>query len=358
MRNLSIPDFVRGNPYTTITLTDRINKVPFVPGFLGSLGSRLFASSGITNTSIAMEAIEGRIQILKTSARGSPAQQGTNPKAGMLKSVPVAHIKKERTANADEIQSAITYAEMTGEPLKATIENLLFQQMEGPFGLRQEFNLTLEYHRLGGIQGLVLDQDGSELYNWYDYFSITPPADVVIDFGAFTAENTDFEELCTELHRQISREVTGLPFTNMSIMVLCSSTFYDAVRNNKEVVAARKNRDQGKEGDMFVGGAAYKNFRYGGFTWVDYRGSDDGVVSIEEDTARLFPLDVPGLFQQLFGPPDIIGMTNMPGLPIFSFLPPSRQTERQLVQEAQSNPITVCTRPKALRKLKMAAPST
>ncbi|MFV3077970.1 major capsid protein [Niveispirillum fermenti] len=358
MRNVSIPDIVNGRPFSPITLTDHINQVPFVPGFLGSLGSRLFSAEGVVDHTVAMTGVTGTIDIIATSARGSPAHQGTNPKQGLLPSLPVAHIKKERTATADEIQAALTMAAMTGEPEFQSIQGLLFEQMEGPFGLRQEFNLTHEYHRLGGIQGLVLDKDGSPLYDWYDYFSVAAPADVEINFSAFTAEDTDFEQRCIELSREITLELNGLPFTGMTLMSLCHSGFYDRVRNNKEVVFARRNRDMGKEGDVFVGGVAFKSFRYGGITWVDYQGTPDGKVGIAQDTARLFPVDVPGLFRQLYGPPDVIGYTRIKGPPIFSFMPPSRQTERMMTQEAQSNVLTVCTRPMALRKLVLGAPST
>lgn len=358
MRSIVIPDLFRGQAYSALTLTGLINNVPYVPGFLGSLGNRLFASLPISTKEITVEQIDGSIKVLATSKRGGPAQQGTRPQRQMRRPVELVHIKKEREVTADQIQDALNYAEASGQAEIATLQGLLKQDMDGPFGMRAEFELTHEYHRLGGIAGKVLDADGTVLYDWYQYFNQAPPADVVFDFGGFTAAENLFEVECVNLKRSVTRELQGMPATNAGIMVLCGDNYFDRVYSNKEVTSWRKNSEVSKEAKVFTGNLAFESVRYGGIDWINYRGSDDGQVGIGMDEARLVPVDVPGLFAQHFGPPDIMGLTNAPGVPVFSFMPPERQTSRIAVQEAQTNFITVCARPKALRHLKLATPST
>ena len=50
-------------------------------------------------------------------------------------------------------------------------------------GQDQDDTLTMteEYHRLGAIQGLVLDKDGSVLFDLYDEFGVPEPAAIEID---------------------------------------------------------------------------------------------------------------------------------------------------------------------------------
>ncbi len=65
----------------------------------------------------------------------------------------------------------------------------------------------------------------------------------------------------------------------------------------------------------------------------------------------LIPLGVPGLFQQVFAPADTMQFVKTKGLPVYSLMRPERQTSSMAVVEVQSNPLTLCTRPLALRKM-------
>jgi hypothetical protein len=339
-----------GDAFSAMTLSTQINNVPYVPQFLGSLGERLFAVDGVRTTEIAIAERNGTLEIVNTSERGSPPEQIDHPKRNMRKAT-VSHIAIEAGVNADEVQNAIADALLTGQPQLQAAEGLIEDRLNGPFGLRARIELTHEYHRIGGIQGIVLDKDGDTLYDWFDYFGISALADKNTNFGTLTADGGTFEVECTQLVRDMTLELEGLPVGSMIPVSLCGDNYFDQVYSNKEVKAARKNRDTGRDSDVFAENKAFKSFEYGGIQWVNYRGTKTGSVGIATDEARLFPLDVPGLFQMLFGPPDIMGMTNMKGVPVFAFMPPERQTSRRAAVEAQSNPITICCRPRSLRKL-------
>jgi len=71
-------DIFANSAFSVISLTDAINKVPFVPGRIGQLG--LFEETGIVTTSVMIEEREGSLNLIETSSRGSPAAQNTKNK--------------------------------------------------------------------------------------------------------------------------------------------------------------------------------------------------------------------------------------------------------------------------------------
>ncbi len=345
-----IPDIFSGQPFSAVTLTGIINNVPYTPNFLGSIG--LYANDGVRTTSIAIGERNGALQIVGTSPRGSEPEQIDHP-ATTLRQAPAVHMLIEAQVSADEVQSVLAPSGENAFAEFQTPEALINERMEGPFGLRARIELTHEYHRLGGIKGVVLDKDGAtELYNWFTFFGISALADHNTNFGALTDEDSTFEQECTGLVRDMLGELDGLPVTNMQPVALCGDNYFDQVWGNKEVKAWRRAQGTGRDPDVFGGQTrAFKSFTFGGITFVNYRSTKDGKVGIGTNEARLFPMSVPGLFQMLFAPPPIMGLTNTKGLPIYALMPPHRQTIRQAVVEAQSNPLTLCVRPRSLRRL-------
>lgn len=344
-----LPDVFSGDAFSAVTLSAKVNNVPYRPQLLGSIG--LYANDGVRTTDIAIEEVNGALKLVQTSERGSPPEQSERSKR-KLRKAPTSHLAIEDYVNADEAQNAFMEAQLHGQPMLQTAEGLINDRLNGPVGLRARMELTHEYHRLGGIKGIVLDADGStELYNWFDFFGISALADHDTNFGALTADGGAFEVECTGLKRAMMKELEGLPIATARLVAFCGDNYYDQVYSNKEVKKARLNRDVGRDSDVFGQNKAFDSVEYGGITFVNYRGTSNGDVGIGTDVAQLFPMGVPGLFQMLFGPPDYMGHVNAKGLPLHVIMPPERQTVRRATVEAQSNPLTVCLRPRSLRKL-------
>lgn len=345
-----IVDVFSGNAFTAVSLTSRVNNTPYVPNFLASLPNT-FEYDGVRTVDVAFEELNGAIEIIETSERGEAPKQADNDKRKIRKAS-CQHIAQERKVMADEVQSVIAMASDPAMAALQTPEALIYERLEGPTGLRQAIELTHEYYRLGQIQGIVVDKDPSkELFNWYTFFGISALTANTTNFGALTVDGGVFEVECAAMVRAMVKELEGLVVTNMRPVALCGDNYYDQVYSNKEVKAARKNRDTGRDSDVFLKSKAYSSLDYGGITFVNYRGSANGDVGIHIDKARLFPTGVPGLFPFLFGPPDIMGLTNTKGLPVYAFMPPERQTSRMAVVEGQSNMLPGCRRPRALRSL-------
>lgn len=89
----------------------------------------------------------------------------------------------------------------------------------------------------------------------------------------------------------------------------------------------------------------------GGCTFERYRGRVGDIGYVADDEAHAVPEGVPELFITRFAPADYVEAVNTTGLPYYA--------KQELMDfgkgveiEAQSNPIHLCTRPKAIVKLK------
>ncbi|RKZ79844.1 MAG: major capsid protein, partial [Gammaproteobacteria bacterium] len=67
--------------FTLASMTSAIERVPTNPGTLGQLN--LFNNHPIRNVSVGIEEREGTLNLIKTSKRGAPLEQGTGKKATM-----------------------------------------------------------------------------------------------------------------------------------------------------------------------------------------------------------------------------------------------------------------------------------
>lgn len=350
--NISIPDLFRGDAFSAVTLTAHVTSTPYTPNTLGAFGDRLYMARGISTTTAAVGMMDGKLDIIEASPRGAPVESVQDHPKRKILPVPSVRLAKQDHVNAGEVQNALAMSALTGQPQLETLSGLIKERLEGPFGLRQQIELTHEYHRLGGVKGVVLDKDGSELFNWYQVFGLTPPAPIQTNFGALTADGGAFEVKCTEMVRGMTVALEGLPVFGMVPVALCGDNYFDKLYSNKEVKADRRNRDQGRgAADVFGETKAFKSIEFGGIIWANYRGTSDGKVGIHTDEARLFPLGVPGLFQHIFTPPDLVGWATITGLPIYAYMPPEEQTIRRATVEVQSDPIPLCLRPNALFRL-------
>src|SRR5262245_55755451 len=82
------------------TLTDSINRMPYVPGRVGSMG--LFDERGLTTSGIFVEERDGILALVQSSPRGGVSvQQGVAKRTA--RNFETRRLSLERTINADEV---------------------------------------------------------------------------------------------------------------------------------------------------------------------------------------------------------------------------------------------------------------
>lgn len=332
-------DIFSGSAFDVMSLTDSINRIPYKPSRIGKMG--LFESKGVISTMVAVEEKDGVLSLLPTKARGGiPSVAAAEGRT--VRNFVVPHIPLDATVRADEVQGIRAFGSDDALQGVAQVVNDKIASM------RQSHEVTLEYHRLGAIKGLVLDADGTTvIHNMFTEFGCTQS---VISEGVhnnafdFTAATPAVKATCMEIVREIEANLGGMPYDH--IHAFCDATFFDALTNEAGVVAAYARWEDGRalRDDM------RKGFTYAEITFEEYRGGIGTVPFIEAGYAYFFPVGVPGLFTTAFAPADFIETVNTVGKPLYA----KQQVmdfDKGIMIATQSNPLCLCTRPMALIRM-------
>ena len=328
-------DVFSGSAFDTASLTAAINKAPFKPSRIGAMG--LFATRGITSIVALVEEKDGVLSLLATAARGAPpnvAGRGDR----RVRNFRVPHIPLDSAVMADEVQGVRAFGSET--ELDGVAQVVTDKIAE----VRQSHEVTLEYHRLGAIKGVVYDADGvTVIHNLFTEFEKVQAAPVVGGFAEFdfTGASPPVKESCLAIIRYIEGVVGGLPYDH--IHCFCDSTFFDELTGEAGVITAYNRWQEG----AFLRNDMRKGFSFGGIFFEEYPGSIGTVPFIEAGAAYFFPVGAPGLFTTTFAPADYIETVNTVGLPYYA-KQQRMDFDKGIMINTQSNPLCLCTRPEVL----------
>jgi hypothetical protein len=332
-------DVFKQDAFSILSMTDAINKMPFIPGRAGQVIP--WGDKGITTTSIAIEEQNGVLQIVNPTPRGGPGSSVPKGKRG-LRILAVPHYQVDDAIYAEEVQGIRAFG---GENQVQTVFGRVSDRMLEH--VQQTLDPTLEYQRIGAVKGIIINQDGSELYNLFTEFAVDQPGEVAFDFTV--KKDGAVRNVCTAIVRTIATALGQLSFSG--VYAFCSDTFWDALVANAEVRATYLGQ---QEASQLREGTAYQKFNFGGITFENYRGAVGATQFIAADKANFFPVGVPGLWRTVFAPADYIETVNTPGLPRYA-----KQYEMEdgkgIKMQSQSNPLSYCTRPGVLVQGKLGA---
>lgn len=331
-------DIFNSDAFSLTSLTDAINKRPYVPGRIGQIG--LFQARGIPTTTLFVEEKSGVLSLVQTSARGGPGGTvGRNLRTARPFRVP--HLQQNATVVADEIQNVRAFGQ---ENVNETIQDLV-NERNGE--MQDNILVTQEFHRMGAVQGLVLDSDGSTLFNLFTEFGVTQQT---LDV-AFATTTTKVRNRIVAAKRLAEEVLGGVIITGWR--GFCGKNWFDALVDHATVIEAYKYQ----QGQVLGTDLRESGFSYGGVVWEEYRGSvtpqagGSAVSFVNDDQAWLVPV-VAGMFVTRFAPADYEETVNTMGLPFYAKQasdPSGYNKYRSL--EVQSNPISLCLRPNAVIKL-------
>jgi len=336
-------DVFRSDLFSTTSLTLAINVEPYVPQYLSKLG--LFEEDGVETTTVVIEKQGTVLTLMPTKARGAP---GT-PIAGDKRSgysFAIPHIPASAQVHADEIQNVRQFGSAN------QLTGLKQKRDEKIRKMSRNLDLTLEYHRLGAVQGLVLDSDGSTLFDLYTEFNVSARTEVDLNLDATYDPNNPavagaVRKAVTQVKRDMQEDLDGNEPTGC--LVLCSDEGWDALISAPEIRNTYLNQQEAKELRQKDG---REEFVFAGCLWTNYRGT--GSVKVPANKFRFVPLGVPGLFITRFAPANYMETVNTTGLPKYVKAAPDPSGFDKFVElEAQSNPLNLCTRPRALRLAKI-----
>lgn len=153
------------NPAFGITnLTQSINILPNLYGRLAEMG--LFASKPITTRSVIIEEKYGVLHLLPSKPLGSPGTVGESG-SRKIRSFVVPHIPHDDIVLPGDVAGVRAFGSETELETVASIVNDRLQAM------KNKHDITHEWLRMGALKGLILDGDGSALYDLFTEFGIT-----------------------------------------------------------------------------------------------------------------------------------------------------------------------------------------
>ena len=330
-------DVFRNDAFSTVSLTDAILKRPYKPGRIGALG--LFRERGITTTTAVIEQKDGQLSLISASPRGGPASTIGN-KRRSARSFLVPHLERESVIVADEFQNVRAFGSETElQSVQAIVNERLTD-------LRAMHEVTLEYHRVGAIKGLILDADGATpIHNLFTEFGISQQ-DAELDLSA-----DDMRNQCIAIQRLSEAELGADPVTGYR--AFCGDDFFDALVACDAVKESLKYQESALlRTDLRAG------FEYGGITWENYRGrvlGPDGYVDFfPADEAYVVPIGT-SIFATYFAPADYLETVNTVGLPLYAKTVFDAELNRWVKLHSQSNPLAICTRPRAVIHVTLAS---
>jgi len=323
-------DVFNGDAFTMASLTEAIDMLPYVPGYLGKKG--LFPSKGVTTTTVVLDQREGSIVLIPTAARG--ARDTVNPKRPRH-ALPllVPHLPLDDAVMADDVQGIRAFGQETAtETISGRVNDKLGE-------MKQSFEATWEHMRVGAISGNILDADGvTSVLNLFTAFGLTESS---VEFD-FSDDTEDIKALALDIIRLIRDALGATPFTGVE--ALCSDTFFDALTSHPKVTTAYERWQTGE----FLRTQQYDTgFPFAGIMWKNYRGKVGDVDYITEGNARFFPTGAPNLFAQYNAPANFVETVNTVGRPLYV---KQRKMDFDVGIElhAQSNPLFICKRPQCL----------
>ncbi len=322
-------DIFKDDAFSLTQLTAAIQNVPYQPGRLEQMG--LFgAAEGLISTTAMIEQYDGVLALVPVSQRGAPASQMTRG-SRKLHSFTVPQLKPEESVLADEVLGVRAFGTETE---LETIAKLVARRLGQ---MRTNIEYTKESHRLLALKGITIDAAGNQI----DLFTTFGVTQDTIDF-ALDVVDTNIRLKILALLESIEDSLGGLPFSG--VRVLCGKTFWSSLIEHKMV----KESYLATAAANTLRGDPRMEFEFGGVIFERYRGTS--AVKIEDNDAYAIPEGVMNLFIARNAPADYVETVGTLGQPMYA-----KQWEmeagRGIKMEAQANPLHLCTRPKAVKKL-------
>lgn len=325
-------DVFNDDAFNVVSLTKAIEDTPYQPGRVGALG--LFTEDGVSTTTVSIEKVGSTISLVPAGSRGAPGRVMGNDKRRMIPFSSI-HLPQRASIIADEVQNLRAFGSETEVETAQGVMDKKLRKM------RRDLDTTLEYQRIGAIQGSILDADGTtELLNLHAAFGTTATTHSLV----LGTASTKVRIKVVEAKRKMEQALGALQYSNAR--VLCSSTFFDALVGHSAVEGAYDRYMDGQ----FMRDDVRGGFYYAGVFWEEYRGQVGSTKFIADGEAWMVPEGVADLFSTSFAPADYMETVNTLGQAYYAKQEPM-PLGKGIEVEAQSNPIHICTRPAVPVKL-------
>lgn len=331
-------DVFKTDAYSMTELSAAVQELSFVPSFLGDLG--IFDEVPLLSRNVIVEKRGQSLALIPASADGSP------PKQESVDLASVRNFRSVRLADAFTMYAS-EIAGFRDFGSSSSFKQVQKEYMTRMSKVRANMDLTHEFHRIGALQGVLLDADGATvIYDWFSEFGIAQAAN--IDFALQTT-TTDVRAKCHQVVRQMRVAGKGSITPQTRVAAVCGDSFYDRLINHDAVKATYNNWQAAA---ALRENIAYDYFRFGGIDFYNYRGADDSaLVAPANNAARFFPVGARDVFKKFMSPADeFMPFVGTLGEDVYAMNIIDKDREAWTKGELYSYPLYMCMQPQVLQR--------
>jgi hypothetical protein len=326
-----------GDAFTQATMIRGFDRRPYVPNQLDSIIG--FEPVRATTDTVYIISRKRYVNLIRTTLRGAPIEMAT-PDDKDARPLRIPRLAKGDKLFAHELAN-INPLEDETETDRAAAEVAKKQDK-----LIGDTEATFEFMRIGALNGLILDVDGSTLVNFWTEFGIAQPADIDLQLDDLNQSVGDLrKKIATLIVIPIARASGAGNDPRFQVKSICGDDFWFALTGHPALEKTYLNQAAAAE---LRQERLWDEFSFAGVTFVHYRGTDDGTtIAVPSNKARFFPVGVPGMWQHVMGPMnESMPLLNQPGRRYYPFLEKDKSEKMQWVQpEIYSYPLFVNARP-------------
>jgi hypothetical protein len=338
-----IVDLFGEAPFTTIELTNAVELITPRPTLLGTLGVDLFPKIASRSGNIAAYKVGTEAKLVGTSPIGAPPER-LEQKGGKMRRFGTRRMAKATTLYAIELQGILQ------QPLFQAVQSAQAEVAKRTALIRDDIELTFEYHRLGAVLGYQLDADGTTiLEDWFDEWGITRPDPV---FMRLDQADEDPRLMCRIVINNAKDAAGGAWVEGSTILhALCSEEYYVALISHPMIRETYMHYQAAAELRQQIA----DSFFFGGIVWHAWRSPHDARFGVASGTARTFPVGARDAFQHVMGPGEFGPYINQPGQETITITFGDERRQAWQEVELYTYPLFMCMRPEMLAELRLSS---
>ncbi|MDX1216308.1 hypothetical protein GOL99_12260 [Sinorhizobium medicae] len=330
---MSLANVFKSDVFSFMSLTAAINLLPPQPTSVDGFAS--FTESGINTATVAVEEKDGKIGVVKSQPRGFIGR-GQATKQRRLRKFDVPHYPEFDALMASEVQSVRQFGSDN------TMEGVEAKLAEKRVDLLGKLNLTIDAGKWGAVAGVLLDADGSVLYDWFNEFGVARN-EISIDL---TDASLNLRDEIIKAKRQAEKELGGYTWSKFTVAL--PAAVFDAFVSHPSLRDAYDRWQDGaflradnRAGFMIADNVEIKS--------VDITDLGNGQTTIPDDEGFMIP-NANGLLKVNYSPADTMEAANTIGLPYYmasELMPFGKGVELQ----AETNFLAYAEKPRAIVRI-------
>ena len=336
-------DVFTDNAFQATEIQEAVGNIVYVPQMLNAMN--LFEVEPLHTTTVGVYKMNDSLAFVPTTERGAPRSLPERDRRSLVQ-LETVNLRQEDRINSAELQNIVNEFMPFATALQRADDEVDKRMRK----LMNKLEFTREYHRFAALNGILLDADGSVIFNFYQEFGLTQPAAIVFDFP-----NTDEGALRTyiaqHVFRPMMRQLNSRKSPSTTIGALCSDSFYDAMVQAPEIYKSYQIQQQGAE---LRANKTWGSFEFAGVTWYNFQGTDDNsTIAVPDGDCRFFPIGATDVFKEYRSPGEEWRVVNSLAEEFYSYVVPDPRAPNYMAfvdLYLDAHPLFACIAPDVLMR--------